>query len=389
MKIIENLTLDISMTGAWSGDNIKVTAKVWNGKITKTGTLSGSYTLDSIGLDESMQNDEYAVVSIVTSQYIGSSRNQHSSTYRQLYVRPIAKKGWDLARTYSSGWTYKLLDYGERLIVNVPSSTYGDFTSFTVQAPQQLTVTDIGSSQSHPSYPYYKYIYLYNGDSMIPGYGPYTCYTEDVYIQGQNSIKIAQARNVGTYTTQGTKTVYVPNGYHGQGNITFTINIGGSSGGGSCCFPAGAPVLLADGTTAPIESLTLGTMVIGYDIDSGKLCETEIVKTIQKKHRSDIYEVQREDGVSFLMTANHVVLTKDGWKAIDAERGQHDVPNEVVTELTNKDELLRSDGNYIKINNIMYRDDLQDQNVYNIDVEENDTYIAYDIVVHNECSDGG
>lgn len=473
MKVIENLTLDVSMSGAWSGENLKVTAKLWNGKISKTSTLTGSYSLDNIALLEGMYNDEYAVFQVESTQYIDGKAKSRTVQSKQVSVKGISLKAWEKAygkrsnwadknlgfadsvtiqvpgskydssntftvsspgissitsstnhgnfpnyinvyikgsnnatagpfgcdtrdvvstvwgkaRSNSDNWVDYNLEYGEVRYITVPGSSYNTFTNFKITG-KSLDIYDIGSSKSNSQYPQYKTIYVYDsGINAIAG--PFNCYTGDVYKDGQDSIKIAQARNVGTYTTSGTKTVYVPNGYHGQGNITFKIDIGGSGGTGSCCFPAGTPVLLADGTTAPIESLTLGTIVIGYDIDSGKLCETEVVKTIQKKHRSDIYEVQREDGVSFLMTANHVVLTKNGWKAIDAERGQHDVPNEVVTELTNEDELLRSDGNYVKINNITYRNDLQDQNVYNIDVEENDTYIAYGIVVHNECSDGG
>lgn len=482
MKIIENLTLDISMTGVWSGDNIKVTAKVWNGKITKTGTLSGSYQVDSIALDGNMYNDEYAVFAITTSQYIRNSRNQHRTTYSQVSVKGIAMKGWEKAYSKRSNWADKNLGFADSVTIQVPGSSYDSSNSFTVSSPgissitsntshgnfpnyinvyingsnnatagpfgcdtrdvvstvwekarsnnsswvnydleygevryitvpgssyntftnfkitgKSLDIYDIGSSSSNSQYPKYKTVYVY--DSGVHAIaGPFDCYTEDVYNQGKTDGWIAAANseigcNNKSISPGYSTTITVPSS-SGYGNtkqftITGVSSGGGGGGGGSCCFPAGAPILLADGTTAPIESLTLGTMVIGYDIDSGKLCETEIVKTIQKKHRSDIYEVQREDGVSFLMTANHVVLTKNGWKAIDAERGQHDVPNEVVTELTNEDELLRSDGNYVKINNIMYRNDLQDQNVYNIDVEENDTYIAYDIVVHNECSDGG
>ena len=431
MKIIENLTLDISMTGAWSGDNIKVTAKVWNGKITKTASLSGSYSVDSISLDSGgMYGDEYAIFDIVTSQYIGSSRNKHSTSFQQVNVRGVAIKGWEKAYGKRENWANKALGFADSVVIQVPGSSYDTSNRFTVSSPGISSVTsssdhgnfpnymnvyingsngvtagpfgcdtravitaaynriyDIKSSTSNSSYPSYKTVYVYD-TSMTAVAGPFDCYTGDVWKAAADKEIGCNNKTLspGTYTD-----ITVPSTTPG-GSFTFRVTAktsgSGGGGGGSCCFPAGAPVLLADGTTAPIESLTLGTMVIGYDIDSGKLCENEIVKTIQKKHRSDIYEVQREDGVSFLMTANHVVLTKDGWKAIDAERGQHDVPNEVVTELTNKEELLRSDGNYVKINNIMYRDDLQDQNVYNIDVEENDTYIAYDIVVHNECSGG-
>lgn len=392
MKVIENLTLDISMTGAWSGDNIKVTAKVWNGKITKTGTLSGSYTLDSIGLDESMQNDEYAVVNIVTSQYIGSSRNQHSSTYRQLYVRPIAKKGWDLAYSKRSNWANKYLKYGENVVIQVPSSTYGDYSTFTVQA-QLLDIYDIGSSQNNSSYPNFKTVYVYDSSETAIA-GPFDCYTEDVYNKGKTDGWIAAANseigcNNKSISPGYSTTITVPSS-SGYGNTKqFTITgVSSGGGGGDCCFPAGTPVLLADGTTMPIEKLTVGTIVVGYDPDTQQFCETEIMRTIQKKHRNDIYELERADGVTFLMTANHVVLTKNGWKAIDPERGKYGVPDEDITELIIGDELLGVNGNYIKIENIKYRDDLQDQNVYNIDVEEVDTFIAYGIVAHNDVDCG-
>lgn len=428
MKIIGNLTLDISMTGAWSGDNIKVTAKVWNGKITKTGTLSGSYQVDSIALDGSMYSDEYAVFAITTSQYIGSSRNQHKTTYSQVSVKGIAMKGWDKAYGKRENWANKALGFADSVVIQVPGSSYDTSNRFTVSSPGISSVTsssdhgnfpnymnvyingsngatagpfgcdtravitaaynriyDIQSSTSNSNYPSYKTVYVYD-TSMTAVAGPFDCYTGDVWraAAGKEIGCNNKTLSPGTYTD-----ITVPSTTPG-GSFTFRVSAStsGGGGGGDCCFPAGTPVLLADGTTMPIEKLTVGTIVIGYDPDMQQFCETEIMRTIQKKHRNDIYELERADGITFLMTANHVVLTKNGWKAIDPERGKHGVPDEDITELIIGDELLGVNGNYIKIENIKYRDDLQDQNVYNIDVEEADTFIAYGIVAHNDVDCG-
>lgn len=398
MKIIENLTLSIDMTGAWNGNNVDVTAKIWNGKITKTGSLTGSFSIDRVTLNNmEVDKPEQARFEVVIKKTIGKSTNSFSDFYTT-NVRKAMEAGWELALEHpGDAWSYDLLDYGEQKEIYVPSSTYKTFTSFKVQAPAKQRITEIGSFKNSDYFPLARTVYLYEGNTQLD-YGPFVCVTREEYEQGQtDGWTAAVGQSNGTWYNQDVRAgasikIYVPSSKPYSGSTYFTVHgtsSGGSGGGGgSCCFPAGAPVLLANGATAPIESLTLGTAVIGYDLDRQGFCDTEVMSTIQKKHRSDIYEIQREDGVSFLMTANHVVLTKNGWKAIDAERGQQAVPDEVVTELTNEDELLRSDGNYVKINNIRYRDDLQDQNVYNIDVEEVDTYIVYDIVVHNECSGG-
>ena len=385
------MELHTSITGAWDGDNIKVTAKFWNGKVSDTGKLTAGFTVNEIAVDPDMVNEikQTAAATVKVTRSIDGKTQPKTINYVNLAgTSHITQAAWNLAYKQRGNWANKDLELGKNVVITVPSPEYGGFNKFSVSAPG---ISSLTSSSNHGNFPYWMNVYINTTNGVA---GPFGCNTSEAYQQGvgegeQNILnQIYGNRNVGEYHTQGKKTVYVPDGYYGQGNITFTIDIGGTGGGGSCCFPAGAPVLLANGSTAPIESLTLGTVVIGYDLDRQEFCDTEVMSTIQKKHRSDIYEIQREDGVSFLMTANHVVLTKNGWKAIDAERGQQAVPDEVVTELTNEDELLRSDGNYIKINNIRYRDDLQDQNVYNIDVEEVDTYIVYDIVVHNECSGG-
>lgn len=438
MKIIENLTLNVSMSGAWDGDNVLVIAKLWDGKISKEGKLTAGFTVNEIAVDPDMVNStkQTATATVTITRSIDRKDQKKTINYVNLAgTSHITQAVWNLVYGNRSGWSSKTLGFGEYVDITVPKSTYNNYDTFRITAsgvsgirfdtshgsfPKManfyvkganntetgafvLNTTaivnaayeglDIGSYDGHSNFPYERTVYIFDKNKQAIS-GALSCTTQKEANYGWTS---AVGQSGGTWYNQNVKAgssikIYVPSSKPFSGSTYFTVHgtsSGGSGGGGgSCCFPAGAPVLLANGSTAPIESLTLGTAVIGYDLDRQEFCDTEVMSTIQKKHRSDIYEIQREDGVSFLMTANHVVLTKNGWKAIDAERGQQAVPDEVVTELTSEDELLRSDGNYIKINNIRYRDDLQDQNVYNIDVEEVDTYIVYDIVVHNECSGG-
>ena len=432
------MELHTSITGAWDGDNIQVTAKFWNGKVSDTGKLTAGFEINGISTEEDLINVKSGAVSVnvQSTRYVNGASNPKTFNYVNLGgAMLIMQKVWNLVYGNRSGWSSKTLGFGEYVDITVPKSTYNNYDTFRITAsgvsgirfdtshgsfPKManfyvkganntetgafvLNTTaivnaayeglDIGSYDGHSNFPFERTVYIFDKNKNAIS-GALSCTTQKEANYGWTS---AVGQSGGTWYNQNVKAgssikIYVPSSKPFTGSTYFTVHgtsSGGSGGGGgSCCFPAGSPVLLANGSTAPIESLTLGTAVIGYDLDRQEFCDTEVMSTIQKKHRSDIYEIQREDGVSFLMTANHVVLTKNGWKAIDAERGQQAVPDEVVTELTSEDELLRSDGNYIKINNIRYRDDLQDQNVYNIDVEEVDTYIVYDIVVHNECSGG-
>ena len=205
---------------------------------------------------------------------------------------------------------------------------------------------------------------------------------ESVTFSKPEEVRVQSSRNAGTYRSEGYKTVTPNAGYDAMAEVTFRISIS-SGGGGGTCFATGSLVRLADGSELPIEKLTLGSILAAYDSEHDQFCETEIVAIRQYKHADDVFEIKMTNGKSLLVTDSHPLYTREGWKAIDPEKvkeeGHHHIEATILKET---DELLGIDG-YVRIEAIRYRDDLRDCTVYNIDVEDIDTYIVDGIVAHN------
>ena len=57
-----------------------------------------------------------------------------------------------------------------------------------------------------------------------------------------------------------------------------------SSVGRDPCFPAGTPVLMADGTTRPIEDVAVGDHVACTDPDTGQPTTSTVTRTFTHEH---------------------------------------------------------------------------------------------------------
>ncbi len=88
------------------------------------------------------------------------------------------------------------------------------------------------------------------------------------------------------------------------------------------CLAGDTPVLLADGSTRPIERLRVGDAIYGTERQGG---QRHFVKTRVLAHWSVIkpaYRLTLGDGTELLAGADHRFLTERGWKhVIGAERG--------------------------------------------------------------------
>lgn len=170
----------------------------------------------------------------------------------------------------------------------------------------------------------------------------------------------------------------------GSGSGSGGSDSGDSGGTGGGCFLGGSMVRLADGSERPIEQLTPGLILACYDPDEEQYGETEVMSLKQFKNRSDVFEIQLDSGRTLILTDSHPLLTRHGWKAINPDKAReehhHNIP---MTELTEADEILSFNDCYVGINSIRYREDLIGCTVYNIDVEEVDTYFVEGIVAHN------
>ncbi|WP_375431496.1 polymorphic toxin-type HINT domain-containing protein [uncultured Friedmanniella sp.] len=108
---------------------------------------------------------------------------------------------------------------------------------------------------------------------------------------------------------------------------------GGATGGvltkvsGSACFVAGTQVLLADGTSKPIEDITVGDEVLAADPDTGETVAKRVVDTYVHAD-VDTYEVQTSTG-TVTSTAEHPFWVDGrGWTPVrDLQPGDKLVDN--------------------------------------------------------------
>ena len=150
-----------------------------------------------------------------------------------------------------------------------------------------------------------------------------------------------------------------------------------------CCFIAGTQVTLADGTTAPIESLKKDMLVLSYDINSKDFYTTKIKSVTTNHHSINMAYIVLENGIEIIMTDYHPLLTTTGWHSLTNYNN--------YSLLTTDDYVITLDGP-IKIEDIiLYSNDkfIDTYTIDTIDLDEykdndiNDNFIANGIVVHN------
>ena len=133
------------------------------------------------------------------------------------------------------------------------------------------------------------------------------------------------------------------------------------------CFPAGTKITLADGTHKNIEDITTSDKLLTFNEKTSELVEGTIGNIVQKKDRL-LIKLSFDDN-EIKSTALHKFFVKDkGW-----------IP---AQDIVIGDVLLNSDKEEIEV---IDREELVGEfEVYHIlDVKDNHTYFANDILVHN------
>ena len=195
------------------------------------------------------------------------------------------------------------------------------------------------------------------------------------------SQKVSYSGSTKDITAGNSYTLTVPSGTNSTRSITFRAKAKSNN----TCLVAGTPIQLADGSTMPIEALTLGTQVLSYDSKKKIYVPGEIINTQMYKHASDIVDIYLSSGAIITATKSHPFLLSDGsWRAVDPEKAKIEwVDMDDVQLLEAGQELVSITNNKIYIIKIEERPDLSDTVVYNCTVENYHNYVVHDIVVHN------
>jgi hypothetical protein len=147
-----------------------------------------------------------------------------------------------------------------------------------------------------------------------------------------------------------------------------TVSIAG--GGQQACFIASTPVTMADGTTKPIESITVDDLVLTYDFEAGCNVRARVSKTYHHPaEQTERYLRINDIGV----TANHPIWTPEGWvNAGDLKIG---------------DCLVTMEGRFVPILSIATIG--ESVPTYNLHIEHPDhNYYAASVRVHNKAQGG-
>jgi pyruvate formate lyase activating enzyme len=113
--------------------------------------------------------------------------------------------------------------------------------------------------------------------------------------------------------------------HYRPGSKIFSIATSGCSW---ACHPAGAKILMSDGSSKSVESILPGDMLWSYNIEGGMRIEPSVV-THAETLKGRLWEINHGDNGQepLLLTGEHPVFTRAGWKE--------------VRHITRRDEILR------------------------------------------------
>ncbi|MEI8224280.1 MAG: Hint domain-containing protein [bacterium] len=159
-----------------------------------------------------------------------------------------------------------------------------------------------------------------------------------------------------------------------NGGLDETCYTEGLCPGGTGCFLADTTVTLADGSKKPIQDIVANDKVRTLDSQVNNVNEA-----ISHRYVGWVYGI---NGSKPFVTANHPMMTPEGWKSFDAELTARTEPEiKIVGNLVIGDTLIKEDGSKEVIKS--YTREWMDTTVYNLSVSGNHVYYADDYAVHN------
>jgi hypothetical protein len=93
------------------------------------------------------------------------------------------------------------------------------------------------------------------------------------------------------------------------------------------------------------------------------------------------------NGLDKFVTAEHPIMTKQGWKAIDqihAKKFEPQLSKILIGDLSIGDEILCQDGSYMTITSIEKYEEQPQQRLYNLLLDGDHTYYVNGLLVHNK-----
>lgn len=151
----------------------------------------------------------------------------------------------------------------------------------------------------------------------------------------------------------------------------------------ACCFVAGTKVLTSlNGETKNIEDLKENDTVVSYNTKTREFYLATVKKLIINKNTTDIAEVSFDNGEKLIMNAYHPIYTETGFHSITRYKGYEELVVGDICRTKDGWTIITDIKRYDSEPIITYNLDVIDNNEI-LDNEENDTFVANGIIVHN------
>lgn len=151
----------------------------------------------------------------------------------------------------------------------------------------------------------------------------------------------------------------------------------------ACCFVAGTKVLTSlNGETKNIEDLKENDTVVSYNTKTREFYLATVKKLIINKNTTDIAEVSFDNEEKLIMNAYHPIYTETGFHSITRHKGYEELVVGDICRTKDGWTIVTDIKHYGSEPIITYNLDVIDNDEI-LDNEENDTFIANGIVVHN------
>ena len=168
-------------------------------------------------------------------------------------------------------------------------------------------------------------------------------------------------------------------------NAYYNIHIGNINDVVMCCFDKGTKILMCDESTKNIEDIHLGDIVMTFNETTNEFEPGKVRGIKHNPKPDDLVYLYLSNGVKIGMKAYHPLLTEKGWRSLRPE-----LP-EVIREvgkvpMLEEGDILVGYKNNPTILQIEYRPEPENAHeyiTYNLDIDNNDTYIADGVVAHN------
>jgi RHS repeat-associated protein len=146
------------------------------------------------------------------------------------------------------------------------------------------------------------------------------------------------------------------------------------------CFVAGTPVLMADGSEKPIESIEVGDSVLAWNEETKQTFSTKVLKALHPEEKvQTLFDIELGDGRKFTVNNDHpIYIVEDGGFTFSDELAARFAKGEAITFQNSKSQPVRIAALRMR---------RESCGVYNLEVEGRDknghTYYASGILVHN------